>query len=84
MPWYLAASASYSVYGTAAPRPTTIACEKELLVSLVSATTFVASAVALMVAPPLVAVQLPLTGDGGRRAGGDRRGVGVQRGGRPP
>src|SRR3954470_10640792 len=58
VPWYRASSASYDVYGTAAPRPTTIDCVRELLFSLVSATTFVASAVAVMVAPPLVAVHV--------------------------
>src|SRR5215207_4989559 len=35
-------------------------CERALLLSLVSVTTLVASAVAVTVAPPLVAVQLPL------------------------
>ena len=48
------------MYGTAAPRPTTMDWRDVLLVSLVSATTLVASAVAVMVAPPLVAVQLPV------------------------
>ncbi|CAO0829402.1 hypothetical protein SMICM17S_07499 [Streptomyces microflavus] len=59
VPWYAASSASYSVYGTAAPRPTTMERASTLLVSLVSATWFVASAVAVSVAPPLAAVQLP-------------------------
>lgn len=55
----MAFSASSSVYGTAAPRPTTMERAKVLLVSLVSVTWSVASAVAVRVAPPLAAVQLP-------------------------
>ena len=49
------------MYGTAAPRPTTIDWASVLLVSLVSATAFVASAVAVSVAPPVTAVHVPLT-----------------------
>src|SRR5262245_6808326 len=58
-PWYCPFSAAYETYGTAAPRPTTIATARALLLSLVSATVLVASAVAVTVAPPLVAVQVP-------------------------
>ncbi len=49
------------MYGTAAPRPTTSEREKTLLFSSVSATVPVASAVAVRVTPPLVAVQVPVT-----------------------
>ena len=60
VPVYWPSSASYVVYGTAAPRPTVTASVPVLLSSFVSATTPVASAVAVTVTPPFVAVHEPL------------------------
>ena len=59
VPLNVPASASYSSQGTLAPRPTNSVRLNALLVSLVSATTLVASAAAVTVVFPFTAVQVP-------------------------